>query len=398
MQSKTIDLIIIPFHDCKKWLKEGFRTRDAHLFEQFQKNPCIRRILVVNRPVSVAEIVVRREKWQTNYGKLVAKEFAWELREITENVFNIDFFDWDFFRVLKEKKGWWFTAFNKKNVIESLQKAMSKLEMKNAVLFLENPMAIGVARHIKFDAFAFDAIDNWLCHPQMELYRAVVEKNYRFVDENANAIFTVSENLKQVFPTNKNVQWVSNGVDVEFFQNAFNEESEKQIVGYAGKIQERVDFDLVENCLKVCPSVEFQFLGPAYSQKERIAELERKYPNIKFFGDIHYSELPKYMKKWNVAIIPHKVDSFTASMNPLKLYEYLAAGKQVVSTGVAGVSKSISPYVYVAANADEFVALLETALNCAGLSPKEIAESIPMEYHWSNRANIISDKLSSLVG
>lgn len=398
MQSKTIDLIIIPFHDCKKWLREGFRTRDAHLFEQFQKNPNIRKILVVNRPVSVAEIVVRREKWQTNYGKLVAKEFAWELREITENVFNIDFFDWDFFRVLKEKKGWWFTAFNKKSVIESLKKAMSKLDMKNTVLFLENPMAIGVARHIKFDAFAFDAIDNWLCHPQMEQYRTVVEKNYRFVDENANAIFTVSENLKQVFPTNKNVQWVSNGVDVEFFQNAFNEESEKQIVGYAGKIQERVDFELVENCLKVCPSVEFQFLGPAYSQKERIAELEKKYPNVKFMGDIHYSELPKYMKKWNVAIIPHKVDSFTASMNPLKLYEYLAAGKQVVSTGVAGVSKSISPYVYVAANADEFVALLETALKCVEASPKDVAESIPIEYHWSNRANVISDKLSSLVG
>lgn len=392
------DVVIIPFHDCKKWLSEGFRTRDAHLFEQFQKNPNVGKILVVNRPVSLAEQLVQRKSWRTKYGEVFAKGKKWELRKITENVFNIDFFDWDFFRVLKERKGWWFSAFNKKHVLKGLREALAVLEMKNTALFLENPMAVGVAQHLKFDVFAFDAIDNWLCHPQMKEFRGIVEKNYKYVNDNADVIFTVSENLKQVFPSNKNVKWVSNGVDSDFFEKAFRDSEKINVVGYAGKIQERVDFDLIEECLKAFPNTKFQILGPAFSQKERIAVLDKSFANIEFLGDIHYSKLPEYMQEWGVAIIPHKVDSFTASMNPLKLYEYLAAGKPVVSTGVAGVGKEISPFVYTATSSREFISLLEKVLHGVGVSPKKIAESIPADYLWQNRANIIANTINSFLG
>lgn len=391
------DIVIVPFHDCKKWLNEGFRTRDAHLYEQFQKDSNVGKILVVNRPVSLAETLIHRMSWKTKYGNVFAKGHKWELRKVSDKVFNIDFFDWDFFQVIKERKGWWFSAFNKRHVLDNLRNAISMLNLSNTVLFLENPMAVGVAQHLKFDFFAFDAIDNWLCHPQMSRYKTLVAQNYQYVDENADAVFTVSENLKKIFPTNGNVQWVSNGVDVEFFENGFKNEKSPLVVGYAGKIQERVDFDLIEICLKSFPNVKFQILGPVFSQKEKINFLKKKYSNIEFLGDVHYSKLPEQMKIWDVAIIPHKVNSFTASMNPLKLYEYLAAGKPVVSTEVAGVEKNVSPFVYTATSSEEFVSMLKKTLAGVGVSPKEISASIPYDYQWFNRANIISNKINSIL-
>ena len=393
-----IDLVIVPFHDCKKWLKEGFRTRDAHLFEQFQKNSNVNKILVVNRPVSLAEVMLRKTSWRTKYGELLFKKKNCEIRKIAENIFNIDFFELDFFRVFKERKGWWFSAFNKKSILDSLNQTIKELDLQNTVLFLENPMAIGVAQNLKFDLFVFDAIDNWLQHPQMNAYKEIIKRNYQYINDHADVIFTVSQNLKQLFQTNKTVHWVSNGVDTAFFEKAFSFDEKLPIVGYVGKIQERIDFDLLEKCLIAFPKVKFQILGPIYSQKKQISLLSRAYSNVDFLGDIHYSKLPHYMQKWNVAIIPHRVDSFTASMNPLKLYEYLASGKPVVSTEIAGVSKNVSPFVYVAKTTQEFISILKSTLENTEYSAKEIACSIPIEYQWSNKASVIIDKINSIIG
>ena len=61
-----MDIVMIPFHDCKKWLREGFRTRDAHLAEHFCQDPRVGKILVINRPTSLAEVLLKRTSWNTS--------------------------------------------------------------------------------------------------------------------------------------------------------------------------------------------------------------------------------------------------------------------------------------------------------------------------------------------
>lgn len=391
-----MNIIMVPFHDYKKWKKEGFRTRDAHVCEHFSRDNKIDKILVINRPTSLAEIILKREPWKTPEGEVEYKTNRVQLSKMSENVWCLDIFLLDFFKVAIQKKMWWFTAFNYIKVTSAIKEALEYLEMTDSILLLQNPMAIGVAKNIKYQKFVFDAIDNWLYHPQMP-NKELIKENYEYVDKNADLIMTVSEALMKTFPNNKNIHWIPNGVDVDYFAKAKKEfRSVGKVIGYVGKIQDRVDFGLVEECLKEFPKEKFVFLGPVYSQNDVVNKLQSQYSNIEFTGDIHYSKLPDAMKEFDITIIPHKVDQFTESMNPLKLYEYLAAGKPVVTTGVAGTS-AISSYVYISEEKTMFVNNLKTLIDDASsFSADEIARSIPDECQWNSRKSEMIKLISEM--
>lgn len=392
-----MDLIIFPFHDYKKWIKEGFRTRDAHLFQHFSQLPEVDTILVVNRPVSIIEMLVKRVKWYVDDGIIVKKKKQYRLTKLGKNTYCLDILLYDTIKVIKERKLWWFSCFKYPSVIKIINQTIDDLQMRRPCLFVQNPMVIGAVPEIKSTCFAFDAIDNWMVHPQMKQISGVVEEGYNFVDNHANVITTVSKSLLNVFPNNKNKFWISNGVDAEYFSNAINEyHKSRLVIGYVGKIQERVDFELVEKCLRSFPNYLFVFMGPIYAQERIIGHLKKKYRNIKFYGDVHYKDLPNKMKEIDITVIPHVVDKFTMSMNPLKLYEYLASGKPVVTTKVAGVER-ISDYVYMADTDDEFVSLInKVSINiiCGNIQPESVAASLSSELKWENKAKRIAKCLN----
>ena len=399
--AKQIDIVIIPFHDYKKWISEGFRTRDAHLAEHFCNDDRVRKVLVINRPTSLAEIILKRKSWKTQCSgsEVIIKKKDAQIVKFNSKMYCLDMYKPDTLRVIKERKMWWFSAFQSESVIESIRWAIDKLNLNNTVLLLQNPMAIGVVDNLSYDCFAFDAIDNWLYHPQMKSNHAVIEENYKFVENNADTIFTVSNALVETFKSNKNVHWMPNGVDTDYFQSAIKSEILDKIkIGYVGKIQERVDFDIVEECLKRFPNYIFVFMGPVFSQKKRIKDLGNLYSNVTFTGDIHYKDLPNKLKDIDVAIIPHRIDEFTDSMNPLKLYEYLAAGKCVVTTQVAGTAQ-VSPYVFET-SVNGFVDMLEGVIDKykkGALVPEDIRNSLPLEYSWTYRSKMILNVLEHVL-
>lgn len=391
-----MDLVIFPFHDTKKWINEGWRTRDAHLVKHFEKDSRVGRILVVSRPVSLAETVVRHQGWRTPGLEPIAEGPSRQLSKLSDKTFCLDTKLPDFMRVARERKAWWFSAFENPRTIDSVNWAIDRLGFNQTVLLIQNPMAVAAARHLDRSLFAFDAIDNWLHHPQMRSNHDQVARSYDYVRGHADLILTVSKALADDFSNAKtnSVKWVPNGVDPEFFAPARRAyDGGVLTVGYMGKIQDRVDFDLVRRCLDAYPDTRFKFIGPAYSQQDVIRELDRDYENIEFTGDVHYDNLPGAMRDVDLALIPHKVNQFTASMNPLKLYEYLAAGKPVVSTDVAGVA-GLSRYVRVADSAEEFVSLVGDAarqVRDGDIDPEEVAVSIPQASTWDYRANEVID-------
>lgn len=397
-----MDIVMIPFHDCKKWLREGFRTRDAHLAEHFCQDPRVGKILVINRPTSLAEVLLKRTSWNTStisdVVKPIYRKKRYEITQFKQKLYCLDTFLPDFFKVIIEQKMWWFSAFQNEFILKSIKKAVEDLQLEHIVLLLQNPMAIGAIDSFEYECFAFDAIDNWLYHPQMKSNHKVIKSSYKAVEKRANIIFTVSKALMDIFKNNSNVYWIANGVDTNFFSNATCKNSKSITIGYVGKIQERVDFDLVEKCLKQHSNKKFIFIGPIYAQKAKINKLKRNYQNIEFTGDIHYTKLPMLLKNIDVAIIPHIIDEFTDSMNPLKLYEYLAAGKPVVTTGIAG-TMNISKYIYVGNN-NTFVELLEKVTNeiiSGDIKAHDIANSMPCECTWNFRSKEMLDKLEKIL-
>ncbi|MEW6558533.1 MAG: glycosyltransferase, partial [Elusimicrobiota bacterium] len=339
-----MNLVILPLHDWKKCEREGFRTRDAHLMLEFEKLPEIEKILIIDRPISLPEMLLKECWWKVKNGTVIYKGINNCLSQVSEKTFVLDYFSFDILKPLILKKRWWGYIFKQSHVIKAMKYAIAYLQFHNFILFLWNPLSEGIIGKLGENLLVFDAIDNWLEHPELNYAKKEIEQGYQKIKKEADLIFTVSESLKSFFIDSKNeVYCISNGVNIDYFRTQKIENIPedmknitKPIVGYAGKIQDRIDVDLVEFVAENLPQINFAFIGQIINKKTIKSLLQ--YKNIHYLGDKHYSLLPRYLSFFDICIIPHKVSTLTVSMNPLKLYEYLAAVKPVVTTNIAGVN------------------------------------------------------------
>lgn len=166
----------------------------------------------------------------------------------------------------------------------------------------------------------------------------------------------------------KNIHLIGNGVDVAHFEKAATDISipddikafKGPIVGYIGAIDDWMDFDLIGKMAIEYPNMSFIFIGPVcINAKEAVNNL-CKTSNVFFLGKRSYDILPNYIKAFDLCIIPFKINSLTMCVNPVKLYEYLASGKNVVSTNLPEVDK-YSNVIFVAKNSIEFINYVEKA-------------------------------------
>jgi hypothetical protein len=171
---------------------------------------------------------------------------------------------------------------------------------------------------------------------------------------------------------NKNVYYLPNGVwnkdysiDVkkQFKPNDISEIKEP-IIFFMGGIAGWVDTKLIHFLAKERPEYSFVFVG------EKIKAKLPQENNIYFLGKKHYSELPLYLNQAKVAIIPFKETNLTASVTPLKYYEYMSAGIPVVSTMLPDLvhlkgSKVVQNYEEFLRAIDYYVNLSEEDYNKA---------------------------------
>jgi glycosyltransferase involved in cell wall biosynthesis len=102
----------------------------------------------------------------------------------------------------------------------------------------------------------------------------------------------------------------------------------RPVIGYVGEVAEWFDTGLVRRLALRHPDWSIVLVGPA------TAEARRALPdaNIHLLGRRPYSDLPRYLAGFDCCLIPFRASPLTAAVSPTKLYEYLAAGKPVVST------------------------------------------------------------------
>jgi glycosyltransferase involved in cell wall biosynthesis len=107
----------------------------------------------------------------------------------------------------------------------------------------------------------------------------------------------------------------------------------RPVIGYVGEVAAWFDTDLVRRLALRHPDWSIVLVGPA------TAEARRALPeaNVHFLGRRPYSVLPRYLAGFDCCLIPFRASPLTAAVSPIKLYEYLAAGKPVVSTPLPSV-------------------------------------------------------------
>ncbi len=166
----------------------------------------------------------------------------------------------------------------------------------------------------------------------------------------------------------KNTVFAANGVDYDFFRNIKTDfefpaefleilNSGKTLVGYYGAMANWIDYELIK---KVCDTDEYIFVlfGVRYDTSlDDSGILNHK--NVKFMGSVDYKELKYYASKLDILTIPFIINSITRATSPLKLFEYMALHKPIVTSDMNECKKFKSPLI--AADSDEFLRLLDKA-------------------------------------
>ena len=199
----------------------------------------------------------------------------------------------------------------------------------------------------------------------------VNEAAVRAMDEEmtrkADLVFVASDTLLgQKQQLNPNTHVSPHGVDFDHFARAQDASVEvpadvaglpRPVVGFFGLIERWIDLDLVDYLAEARPQWTFLMIGRVAVPED---QLPRR-PNVHFLGKRAYDQLPAYGKQFDAAIIPYHLTRQVMHANPIKLREYLAIGKPIVSVSTPEIDK-YADVVSVARSREEFLAGLGAAL------------------------------------
>lgn len=133
----------------------------------------------------------------------------------------------------------------------------------------------------------------------------------------------------------------------------------RRVIGYYGAIAEWFDLDLVASVARQHPECSVLLIGAdTVNARLRLAKL----PNVTFTGEVPYSRLPHYLHGFDVCLLPFKVVPLTLATNPVKAYEYLAAGKPIVTVNLPEMAQ-FGGLVYPAEGKDAFLAAVSKVLS-----------------------------------
>ncbi len=158
------------------------------------------------------------------------------------------------------------------------------------------------------------------------------------------------------------------------------------IVGYIGAISHWFDFNLVHNIAIKLPDVSFVYIGRIASEYKKVTDQLSTIHNIYFLGERPYYVLQDYLKYFSLAQIPFKINELVKSVNPIKLYEYLAAGLRVISSPLPEVQLYTKENIVVTPSSiNQYSACIESFLEKDGKNYVDKCQKFALEHTWSAR-------------
>ncbi len=283
--------------------------------------------------------------------------------------------------------------------------AAQRLGLQSPLLWLNPHSAVHLVGKMGESAVIYDITDDWISLTQASWLVDLIRAQDAALCACADAVIVCSEKLYEMKQgMASRLALIPNGVEAEHYASVLDRSLPlptvaaswpRPVFGYTGTLHpDRVDVPLVEQLARGLTAGTVVLIGPNHLTSEDRNRLGQV-PNVVLLGPQPYQRLPDYMRAFDVCITPHRVTPFTESLNPIKLWEYLAAGKPIVSTNVAGF-RDYPQYVGIAANAAEFLSLSQAALT-EDPSVGRARQAEAGRHSWDARLDAVEDVIAACL-
>jgi len=287
-----------------------------------------------------------------------------------------------------------FVVRNVNGIKKGMDDFLSKIELfygsENTIFYVGHPIWMQhLGRLSRHTTIIYDCMDDW---EEFVLDLGFGER-LNIYDEKklagiSDLVITSAKKLYcKMYNYNENIYYMPNGVRTQDYAMSYYvpkdlEKINKPIVFFMGTITGWVDLELIDYISKERPNYSFVYVGNIAEVKEK--DIPRR-DNIYYLGKKKYTELVNYLKQARVAIIPFKENKLTASVTPLKFFEYISAGVPVLTTmfpDLIGIKN-----VCIANNYSEFLDAIDKYIEMDEDEYRNLQQELfktSIQFEWSN--------------
>jgi len=281
-----------------------------------------------------------------------------------------------------------------------LRRAMKQLGLQSPLIWLSRPSMIGRVGQFNEKMVIYHVVDEYAAYGGVRRdSRDIIQEQERQLLQLADLVIVVSQPLLEAKkPYNPNTHLVPNAVNYEAFAEILNKRSARPsdiaavprpVIGYSGLISRRLDLALLIQLAEAHPEWSLVFVGATATPGDSLLKRLKALPNVYFLGPKPVTSVPRYVSAFDVALIPYRLTEETRHASPLKLYDYLACGKPVVTVDIPA-ARPYAHLIKIVSEPSQFVVAIERAL----IEPQDdlIAErqAIAAENSWTQRVAQIS--------
>jgi glycosyltransferase involved in cell wall biosynthesis len=278
-----------------------------------------------------------------------------------------------------------------------LSRTARRLGMDRPILYIWHPSFSNVIGQLNERLIVYHCYDEYSAFSGSD--RAQVEDAEGRILDAAHLVLTVSKGLyARKRARNPNTYHVPNGVDYPLFAAAQDPAMPvpgelaalpRPMIGCVTRIvPEYFDAALLRSVFTRRRDWSFVVVGPECSASPALSEL-KALPNVHFLGRRELTELPAYLKAFDACLIPYVLTENKRLADPLKLYEYLAAGKPIVSKPLPGLTP-FGDVVTFASEAGDWIDAIDQAVRTD--SPESIGrrQAVAQKNTWDDRVAFVS--------
>ena len=291
----------------------------------------------------------------------------------------------------------WAQKLNRVLLSLQLRIAMRHCGMSQPIVWAAIPSAADAAEFLRPKLVIYQVSDKYDANEDSALSKDVIRKLHGRLIDMAGAVLYSGRMLFDEAVDVPHRVYLQQAVDYDHFANPAQETAAEvasiphPVLGYFGAMDFIMDTALMMEVARRRPQWHWVMIGLKSNLMQAVNA-----PNIHFLGTKPYSELPRYLRNFDICILPWNLGStFTAYGSAIKVREYLASGKPIVMAPLFEYLET--PGIRFYNGADDFIAKVEDALENDSPTDRKLRQSAVRDCTWDVRAREVGTMMKELM-